>query len=98
METLAIILAGVLITIGTYLMLSKNLIKVVLGTSVLTHAGHLLLMTMGGFQGTSVPIIAENTAEYANALPQALILTSIVISFGMTSFFLMLFYITYVIF
>ena len=98
METLAIILAGVLITIGTYLMLSKNLIKVVFGTSVLTHAGHLLLMTMGGFQGTSVPIIGENTAEYADALPQALILTSIVISFGVTSFFLVLVYRTYGIF
>lgn len=95
METLAIILAGVLITIGTYLMLSKNVIKVVLGTAVLTHAGHLLLMTMGGFQGTSVPIIGENTVEYVDALPQALILTSIVISFGVTAFFLVLVYRTY---
>jgi len=98
METLTIILAGVLITIGTYLMLSKNLIKVVLGTAILTHAGHLLLMTMGGFQGTSVPIIGENTAEYADALPQALILTSIVISFGVTAFFLVLVYRTYGVF
>lgn len=95
METLTIILAGVLITIGTYLMLSKNLIKVVLGTAVLTHAGHLLLMTMGGFQGTSVPIIGEQTTVYADALPQALILTSIVISFGVTSFFLVLVYRAY---
>jgi|SRR5690625_2957920 len=98
METLTIILAGVLITIATYLILSKNLIKVILGTSVLTHAGHLLLMAMGGFQGTSVPIIGEATTAYVDALPQALILTSIVISFGVTSFFLVLVYRTYEVF
>lgn len=95
METLMIILAGVLITVATYLMLSKNLIRVILGTAILTHAGHLLLMTMGGFQGNSVPIIGENTTNYVDALPQALILTSIVISFGVTAFFLVLVYRTY---
>lgn len=98
METLIIILAGVLITIATYLMLSKNLIKIILGTSALTHAGHLLLMTMGGFQGTSVPIIGDSTNAYVDALPQALILTSIVISFGVTAFFLVLVYRTYAVF
>lgn len=95
METLMIILIGVLITVATYLMLSKNLIRVILGTALLTHAGHLLLMTVGGFQGSSVPIIGENSTNYADALPQALILTSIVISFGVTAFFLVLVYRTY---
>src|SRR5690625_2896342 len=98
METLTIFLAGALITIATYLMLSKALVKIIIGTSVLTHAGHLLLMTMGGFQGTSVPIIGEATSTYADALPQALILTSIVINFGVTSFFLVLAYRTYGVF
>lgn len=94
METLIIVLAGVLVTISTYLMLSKNLIKIILGMSILTHAGHLLLMAMGGFHG-NVPIISEKTTEYIDALPQALILTSIVISFGVTSFLLVLVYRTY---
>lgn len=98
METLTIFLAGALITIATYLMLSKNLVRVIIGTSALTHAGHLLLMTMGGFQGTSVPIIGEATSTYADALPQALILTSIVINFGVTAFFLVLAYRTYGVF
>lgn len=98
METLTIILAGALITIATYLMLSKNLVRIIVGTSVLTHAGHLLIMVMGGFQGTSVPIIGEQTSTYADALPQALILTSIVINFGVTAFFLVLAYRTYGVF
>ena len=94
METLIIILAGILVTISTYLMLSKNLIRIILGMSLLTHASHLLLMALGGFKG-NVPIIDENTTEYIDALPQALILTSIVISFGVTAFILVLAYRTY---
>lgn len=94
METLMIIVAGILVSISTYLMLSKNFIKVILSMSLLTHASHLLLMALGGFQG-SVPIIDEHTTEYIDALPQALILTSIVISFGVTAFILVLAYRTY---
>ncbi|MEJ8778885.1 Na(+)/H(+) antiporter subunit C [Pseudogracilibacillus sp. ICA-222130] len=95
METVIIILSGILVTIATYLLLSKNLIKVILGTAVLTHAVHLLIMAMGGFYGSSVPIIGENSEEYVDALPQALILTSIVISFAVTAFFLVLAYQVY---
>ncbi|HLS60296.1 MAG TPA: Na(+)/H(+) antiporter subunit C [Virgibacillus sp.] len=95
METLIIILAGVLVTVATYLLLSKNLIRVILGTTILTHAGHLFLMSMGGFKGSSVPILGEKTAQFVDALPQALILTSIVISFGVTSVFLVLAYRSY---
>lgn len=94
METLIIILAGVLVTVSTYLMLSKNLIRIILGMSLLTHASHLLLMAMGGFKG-NVPIIGDQAGEFIDALPQALILTSIVISFGVTSFILVLAYRNY---
>ncbi|HLR70738.1 MAG TPA: Na(+)/H(+) antiporter subunit C [Pseudogracilibacillus sp.] len=95
METLIIIVAGVLVTVATYLLLTKNLIKVILGTAVLTHAVHLLIMAMGGFKGESVPIIDEANQSYVDALPQALILTSIVISFAVTAFFLVLAYQVY---
>lgn len=95
METVIIIISGVLVTVATYLLLSKNLIKVILGTAVLTHAVHLLIMAMGGFKGSSVPIIDEEAASYVDALPQALILTSIVISFAVTAFFLVLSYQVY---
>lgn len=92
METLIIIVSGVLVTVATYLLLSKNLIRVILGTAVLTHAVHLLIMAMGGFGGESVPIIAGEETTFVDALPQALILTSIVISFAVTAFFLVLAY------
>lgn len=98
METLTIILSGILITIATYLMLSKTIVRIIVGTSALTHAGHLLIMTMGGFQGTSVPILDEQVTTYVDALPQALILTSIVINFGVTAFFLVLAYRSYGVF
>lgn len=87
-----IILAGVLATVGTYLLLTRNLIRVILGTAVLSHAVHLLLMTMGGLKKGSVPLLGEEAATYTDALPQALILTAIVISFGVTAFFLVLAY------
>lgn len=96
METVIILLSGVLVTVATYLILSKNLIRVILGTAVLTHAVHLLIMAMGGFKGENVPIINDGPASsYVDALPQALILTSIVISFAVTAFFLALAYQTF---
>jgi|SRR5699024_2464975 len=95
METVIIIVAGVLVTVATYLLLAKNMIQVILGTAVLTHAVHLLLMAMGGFQGSTVPIIDSNETSYADPIPQALILTSIVISFAVTAFFLVLAYQVY---
>lgn len=95
METLMIILSGVLVSVATYLLLSKDMIRVILGTAILSHAAHILIMTMGGFQNNSVPIIGDESVIFADALPQALILTSIVISFCVTAFFLVLAYRTY---
>lgn len=95
METLMIIVAGVFVTVATYLMLSKNVIRIILGTAILSHAVHLLFITMGGLDGKHVPIVGNQRADYVDALPQALILTSIVISFGVTAFFLVLAYRTF---
>lgn len=95
METLMIILSGILVTVATYLLLSKNMVRVILGTAILTHAGHLLLMVMGGLSNDNVPLLGESGEQYADALPQALILTSIVISFGVTAVFLVIAYRTY---
>ena len=57
METLITILVGVLVTVAVYLLLSRNLIRVILGTAILSHAVHLLLMTMGGLKKGSVPLL-----------------------------------------
>lgn len=92
METLMIIVVGVLITVATYLLLSNNMIQIILGAAVLTHAVHILLMAMGRFDGDAVPIISDEGSSYVDALPQALILTSIVINFAVTAFFLVLAY------
>ncbi|OXS79412.1 Na(+)/H(+) antiporter subunit C [Domibacillus enclensis] len=95
METIIILLVGVLVSVATYLLLSKNVIRVVLGTALLSHAVHLLLLTMGGLKRGSVPILGDQPETYTDALPQALILTAIVISFAVTAFFLVLVFRTY---
>ncbi|ASN04852.1 Na(+)/H(+) antiporter subunit C [Virgibacillus necropolis] len=91
METLITILSGVLVTVATYLILSKSVMRVILGTAILSHAAHLLIMTMGGLKTGSVPILGEGDSN-VDALPQALILTSIVISFAVTAVSLVLAY------
>ena len=89
------IVIGVLFTAAVYLILSRSLLRIIFGTGLLSHGAHLLLLTMGGLGGTSPPVLAEGITDYADPLPQALILTAIVISFGVTSFILVLAYKTY---
>ena len=50
MESLILVLVGVLVAVATYLILSKQLLRVILGTAVLSHAAHLLILTMGGLK------------------------------------------------
>ncbi|KGA98480.1 cation:proton antiporter [Alkalihalobacillus alcalophilus ATCC 27647 = CGMCC 1.3604] len=95
MEILISILCGVLFTVGTYLILSRNMTKIIIGTAVLSHGVHLLLLTMGGLKLGAAPLLGYEEAAYSDPLPQALILTAIVISFGVTSFLLVLAYRTY---
>lgn len=96
METYMTILAGILFTIGTYLILSKTLLRIILGISLFTHATHLMLLTVSGLKRGAAPLLGEEAASYTDPLPQALILTSIVISFALTAFVLVLGYRTYV--
>ena len=95
METLITILVGVLVSVAVYLLLSRSIIRIILGSAILSHAVHLLLMVMGGLKKGSVPLLGENASSYTDALPQALILTAIVISFAVTAFLLVLAYRTY---
>lgn|SRR5699024_1922151 len=92
METLMIILSGILVTVGTYLILSKKILRIIIGSSVLSHAVHLFLMTMGKLKTGTVPIVGEGVESYTDGLPQALILTAIVIGFGVNAFLLVLTY------
>jgi len=86
---------GVLFAVGVYLMLNKSLLRIILGTTLLTHGVHLLLLTMSRLKTGAPPLLSEQAERYVDPLPQALILTSIVISFGVTSFFFVLAYKAY---
>lgn len=82
--------AGGLAAIGTYLVTARSLSRIVLGFSLLGHAAVLALLAAGGPAGQ--PPIADQARpdSVANPLPQALSLTAIVISFGLTLFLLAL--------
>ncbi len=92
------VLVGVLFACGALLILQRGQIKVVLGLALFTHAINLALFGAGALQHGAPPILPheENVAEllatrtFADPLPQALILTAIVISFGVTAFLVVL--------
>ncbi|MFC6766977.1 sodium:proton antiporter [Natrinema soli] len=100
----AVVLAatiGALFAIGTFLLLRRDLIRVVWGLAIISQAANLYLLSMGGIApaiADSVPILAghgEHVPETADPLVQALVLTAIVIGFGMTAFALVLSYRVY---
>jgi len=81
---------GVLTAAGIYLILRARTFPVVLGVTLLTYAVNAFLFAMGRLAVNLPPLIAEGAAGYADPLPQALVLTSIVISFGMTALLVVL--------
>ncbi len=95
MEVLISVVIGVLFTTSTYLILSKNMTRVIIGTAVISHGVHLLVLTMGGLKLGAPPLLGQEAPLYTDPLPQALILTAIVINFGVTAFILVLAYRVY---
>jgi len=87
------LIVAVLFSVGVFLMLQRTLTRVILGLVMLGHAANLLLMVVGGRAGKA-PIIGQfvEGEAVADPLPQALALTAIVISFGITAFLLALAY------
>jgi multicomponent Na+:H+ antiporter subunit C len=81
--------AAVLFSIGTYLVLQRALTRVILGLAVLSHGANTLLMASGR-RGVSPIIGTAEEGRFSDPLPQALALTAIVISFGVTMFLLAL--------
>ncbi|MBA2173518.1 Na(+)/H(+) antiporter subunit C [Halobacillus locisalis] len=92
MEFIMAILAGILFTTGIYNLLQKQLLRIIIGTGLISHGAHLFILTMGELKTGKPPILTEGVENYTDPLPQALILTSIVISFGVTSLLLVLAY------
>ncbi|MEH7114161.1 Na(+)/H(+) antiporter subunit C [Neobacillus niacini] len=95
METLMSFLVGILFAIGVYLILTKSLLRIILGTSILGHGVNLLIITMGGLKKGGPPLLGIENLTYADSLPQALLLTAIVINFATTALFLVLSYRAY---
>jgi multicomponent Na+:H+ antiporter subunit C len=94
METALALAIGVLFASGTYMMLQRSAMRLFIGLVLLGHAVNLLLFSMGGLTRTPPPIVPAGAPalpeDAADPLPQALILTAIVIGFGLQAFTLML--------
>lgn len=99
METVLAFVVGGLYAAGIYLMLRRSLVKLLLGLAMLSHAANLLIFTAAGFRGEHPPLVPEGSLAlsppFADPLPQALILTAIVISFAVLAFGLALFHRAY---
>lgn len=80
---------GALYACGTWMLLQRSLSRTVIGLALLAHGANLLLLLAGG-GGGEAPIIGDESADYADPLPQALALTAIVITFGVSAFLLAL--------
>jgi multicomponent Na+:H+ antiporter subunit C len=94
MEFLLAILIGGLFSAAIYMILRRSIIKLIIGLSFLAHAANLLIFTLGRVIRGKAPLIEEGskhiTETVADPLPQALILTAIVIGFGVTAFTIVL--------
>lgn len=88
-----LVITGVMLAVGYYLVLERTLTRVLLGIVVLGNAVNLLILTAGGRMGKA-PLFDPGIApdEYSDPLPQALILTAIVITFAVTAFLLAMVY------
>lgn len=99
MEPLLAIVVGVLFATAIYLMMQNNLVRIVIGVIILSNAVNLLIFTLGRLTWASAPLIPYGEdvplEAIANPLPQALVLTAIVIGFGLFAFALVLTYRTY---
>lgn len=96
MEPIFAILVGAFFTVAIYLFLSKHIIRVLMGAAILGNAVNLLIFTAGRVTREVPPIIGGESDALSNAaanpLPQALVLTAIVISFSFFAFLLVLGY------
>jgi len=88
------LLVGILYGAGLYMMLRRSLVRLAIGLALMSQATSLLIFTVAGVTRGAPPLIAVGDAvlrvPHADPLPQALILTAIVISFGVQVFALVL--------
>jgi len=89
MEAILSIAIGLLSACGIFLMLRPRTFSLVLGLTLLSYAVNLFLFASGRLKMDAPPLIRDG-ASYTDPLPQALVLTAIVIGFGMTAYLVML--------
>ncbi|MBC6437008.1 MAG: Na+/H+ antiporter subunit C [Rhodobacteraceae bacterium] len=96
MELLIALMVGIMITTGTYLMLARNVLRFIFGLILISNAANLMIFVAGRLTPERPPLIPDGAdfpaGVVANALPQALVLTAIVIGFGLFAFALTLVY------
>lgn len=96
MSILIALLAGLLVTAAVLLITGKRLLHIILGSSFLSHGIHLVIFSSGDVEPDATPIAPVGTtaiaATAADPLPQALVLTAIVIGFGVLAFVIALSY------
>lgn len=94
MQTVLAILVGGLYAAGLYMMMRRSIVKLLIGLALLSHAANLLIFTAGSLTRGLPPLVAEHAKTppdgAADPIPQALILTAIVISFGVLAFAIVL--------
>lgn len=90
MELLVAAVIGAMTSGGIYLLLRLRTFPVILGISLLTYAVNVFLFTSGRLTVGAPPVLRDSLEVYADPLPQALVLTAIVISFGMTAVVVMI--------
>lgn len=93
MELLTALAVGLVFAIGIFQMMRRNVIRSVIGLMILSNAINLFLLSTGAYRGVVAPFIRNIEGQQSDALPQALILTAIVISMGGFSFILAMLYI-----
>lgn len=94
METVLAVLVGILVAASVYLMLARNILRFLFGLILLSNAANLTIFIAGRLTRANPPLVPDGMTIppeiVANALPQALILTAIVIGFGLLAFALAL--------
>ena len=94
MQTVLAVVIGGLYASGLYMMVRRSFVKMIIGLALLGQAANLLIFTMGRLVRGNPPLIAEGQTTMASGvadpLPQALILTAIVIGFGVQAFMIIL--------
>src|SRR5215213_8908382 len=93
-EILLALASGVLYAAGIYLMLRRRLAQLIVGIGLLSNGTNLLIFTAGGLTRARPPVVPDGAQTllppYADPVPQALVLTAIVIGFGLLAFSLVL--------